>query len=99
MKVIRMLPLTDSFAENKEVARQLRVEVLEPALADGKEVQLDFLGVTGATQSFVHALLSEIMRANGADVLDRLSFANCNPPTRKVIQIVTDYMQQSGAAE
>ena len=96
-KVIKIIDVAGSFAENKDVARHLRVEDMNPALEGGVEVCLDFDGVNGATQSFVHALLSELMRQHGAGVLERIVFKNCNPPTRQVIQIVTDYMQQSGA--
>lgn len=83
------------FAENKDLARELRTKELEPALARGDTVQLDFTGVTGATQSFVHALISEPMRIYGSEVLDRVEFKNCNESIRGIVTIVTEYMQES----
>lgn len=96
--IIHINERAGTFAENKDIARQIRVDFITPALTAGDEVCLDFEGVTGATQSFIHALLSEILRQKGAIVLDNIVFKGCNGPTRQIIQIVTDYMQQSGAA-
>lgn len=83
-----------SFAENKDVAARLRKEDISPALSRGESVTLDFTGVDAATQSFVHALISEVLRENGIDVLDRLEFKSCNTKVRKIIEIVVDYMQE-----
>lgn len=83
-----------SFAENKDVAREIRVNMIMPALQKGKLVTLDFAGVNGATQSFVHALVSEAIRQYGDDVFDRLYFKNCNDTVREIVNIVADYMQE-----
>lgn len=82
------------FAENKDIARKIRIDLLEPALASGESVVLDFNKVSGATQSFVHALISELFRKHGNSVLDRIEFKNCNVTVKKIITIVTDYMQE-----
>jgi hypothetical protein len=84
-----------SFAEDKDKARELRISRIKPALEKGQEVVLDFSGVEGATQSFVHALISQLIREFGADVLDRLIFKNCNQTVQKIISIVVEYMQES----
>jgi hypothetical protein len=94
MTTIRLVERTGAFAENKDVARALRVDELMPALERGEEVVLDFEGVDAATQSFVHALISEALRRFGGGVLDRLLFRSCNEPVRKMIGIVTEYMQE-----
>ena len=47
---------------------------ISPALAIGQQVILDFSGVDSTTQSFIHALISELIRAGGPEVLDNLSF-------------------------
>ncbi len=83
-----------SFAENKDVAARLRKEEIGPALSRGEPVTLDFAGVDAATQSFVHALISEVLRENSIDVLDRMEFKSCNTKVRKIIEIVVDYMQE-----
>lgn len=82
------------FAENKDIARGLRKEKIVPALTNGHEVVLDFAGIEAATQSFIHALISELIREYGSEVLDRIAFKNCNETIKKIIGIVVDYMQQ-----
>jgi hypothetical protein len=90
---IKLFPWTGKFAENKDVARELRLNNILPALNDGKEVILDFQGVDSATQSFIHALISDVIRKKGIDFLDHIFFKNCNAVVQKIIKIVVDYMQ------
>lgn len=99
MKPISIRDQAGTFAEDKDVARHLRQSLIEPALAAEQEVALDFAGVTGATQSFVHSLISDLFRKHGNSVLDRLEFRNCNPTVKKVISIVIDYMQEASGDE
>ena len=94
MKHIKIAPVAGSFAENKDVAQELRLSRIVPALKAGEEVVLDFAGVEAATQSFIHALLSDLIRVYGVEVLDLLVFKNCNATVKKIIQIVIDYMQE-----
>jgi len=94
MKTIIILKRAGSFAENKDVARDIRLAQLAPALAKGEEVTLDFNGVTGATQSFIHALISELIREYGDDVFDRLYFKDCSQTVQQIINIVADYMEE-----
>ncbi len=93
MKEIKLTDYFDPFAENKEKARKLRLEVLVPALEKGDDIFLDFGGIIGVTQSFVHALISDLFRKFGADVLDKVSFKNCNDKVKSVIATVSNYMQ------
>lgn len=95
MKSIKIFEKAGSFAENKDVARELRIHEIMPTLEKGDEVVIDFQNVDAATQSFVHALISEAIRKFGNDVLDRLKFKSCNETIRKIIGIVTDYMQEA----
>lgn len=96
MKTIIISDQAGTFAENKDVARELRINRILPALAAGEDqVMLDFAGVTGATQSFVHALISEVIREYGDAVFDRLYFKNCTPAIQQVINIVADYMEET----
>ena len=83
-----------AFAENKDIARELRLTEIIPALERGEEVVLDFAGVDATTQSFIHALISDLLRKYGSDVLDRVEFKSCNETVRKIISIVVDYMQE-----
>ena len=92
---IRIASAVNGFAEDKDIARQLRQERILPAIKNQEEVIVDFKGVEGATQSFVHALISDLIRKEGAAVLDRIYFKNCNETIKKIISIVVDYMQES----
>ena len=96
MKDIRLLTLTGEFAENKDVARDIRLTQIIPALEKGDEVTLDFQGIDAVTQSFIHALISDLFRRYGNDILDRIAFKSCNETVQKVISMVVDYMQEAG---
>lgn len=93
MITIQIRERASPFAEDKDLAAAIRERDLRPALDQGERVRLDFRGVEGATQSFVHAMLSELIRKRGASILDRIDFANCNPTIRSVIEIVVEYSQ------
>lgn len=94
MKRIDIRAHAGSFAENKDVARDLRLKEIIPALESEEEVILDFEGVEAATQSFIHALISDLLRKHGSEVLDRIEFKSCNDTVKKIITIVVDYMQE-----
>jgi hypothetical protein len=94
MKQIGILSRAGAFAENKDTARDIRLGEIIPALEKGEDVILDFAGVDATTQSFIHALISDLLRKFGSGVLDRLEFKSCNDTVRKIITIVVDYMQE-----
>jgi len=94
MNTIRMFPLVGNFAENKDLARKIRVEEIIPYLEKQEEVTLDFEGIDSATQSFIHALISDLFRKFGVEVLDQIDFKNCNDIVKQIINIVVDYMQE-----
>lgn len=91
---IKLFDFVGSFAENKDVAQSLRKGQVIPALDKKEYVTLDFEGIDAATQSFIHALISDLFR-NYDDILDKISFKNCNQTVKKIIEIVIDYMQES----
>lgn len=90
---VEMLTFTGSFAENKDMARKLRLDMIRRALSQGASVVLDFTGIESTTQSFIHALISELIREFGIDVLDSLVFKGCNESVKSLVSIVTEYMQ------
>lgn len=92
---IKLFDQVGSFAENKDIAREIRLKNIVPALNDNQEVILDFEGISSATQSFVHALISDLIRKYGSAVLDKISFKSCNETVKKIISIVIEYMQES----
>lgn len=90
-----MLNVTGDFAENKDIAKKLRIETIMPALSKGDEVVLDFDGISGATQSFIHALISEPICELRNVAFDNLVYKNANDDIREIITIVYRYMQES----
>jgi len=96
MKTIQIFDYVGAFAENKDVARDLRLQHLMPALEKGEDIVLDFARVEDATQSFIHALISDALRKHGTTVaLERIAFKSCNETVKKIITLVVDYMQES----
>ena len=93
MTTINVKERAREFAEDKDIAAKIREEELRPVLKRGETVRLDFEGVTGATQSFVHAMISDLIRREGADVLDRIEFANCSGTVSSIVEIVSEYSQ------
>lgn len=94
MKHIIIFDRAGAFAENKDIARDIRLREIIPALEKNEDVILDFERVDATTQSFIHALISEILRKYG-DALDRIAFKACNDTIKQIINIVVDYMQES----
>lgn len=86
---------TGKFAENKDIARAMRIKELLPALERGEKVIIDFDDVEVATQSFIHALLSEAIRKYGNDFFDKVEFRKCSESVRQIISVVANYMQES----
>jgi hypothetical protein len=93
MKYIELFPIIGTFGEDKDAAREIRLKQVVPALEAGDNIVFDFIKVDSITQSFCHALLSDLIRNFGIDVLDRISFANCTEEVRGIIEIVSEYMQ------
>lgn len=90
---IELYKLIGVFAENKDIARDIRINIILPALEKNEEVTLDFIKVESATQSFIHTLISDIIRKKGIEVLDFIYFKNCNETIKKIVEIVVEYMQ------
>lgn len=93
MKVISVFKAAGDFAENKDIARDLRTKELMPALRLRQQVVVDFTRVSLSTQSFVHALISDAIRMHGAQCLDRIAFKGCNDAIQALVSTVCDYMQ------
>ena len=94
-KIIKIKQLAGEFAENKDIAKKVRITKIMPALSTGDEIVLDFAGVSGATQSFIHALLSDPIREFKEIAFDKLVYKNANEDIREIISIVYRYMQES----
>ena len=95
MTRIKLYKKVGVFAENKDLARDIRLKKIVPALERNRDVVLDFENIEGTTQSFIHALISDLIRKYGSEVLEKISFKSCNETVQKIIGIVVDYMQES----
>jgi hypothetical protein len=91
-KIIHLYRIVGKFAEDKDKAKKIRGEILWPHVKSGQKVIIDFAKVEDATQSFIHALLSELIRETRGEALDLIYFKNCNETVKKIINIVVDYM-------
>jgi beta-phosphoglucomutase-like phosphatase (HAD superfamily) len=91
MITVKIRDLTAEFAEDKDAAAQIREEQIRPALKRQETVVLDFSGVTLATQSFVHALISDILRTFGVSALEHLEFKKCVKGVRGIVETVVQY--------
>lgn len=94
MKIINLFEKTGAFAENKDIAREIRIKEIIPTIQKGESIVLDFNNIDAATQSFVHALISDLIRKYGNEILEKIKFKSCNEKVQKIIMIVTDYMQE-----
>lgn len=94
MKTINLLPLVGSFAENKDIAREIRINKIIPAIENKEKVVLNFAGINSTTQSFIHALISDLIRKYDSEIFDVVLFKNCTETVQKIITIVADYMRE-----
>ena len=88
---IKIKEVIGQFAENKDIAKKLREEKIIPSIDKGEHVYIDFSGVDSSTQSFIHALLSEIFQINGESCLELFHFENCNKAVKSLIGTVINY--------
>ncbi|HEX4371494.1 MAG TPA: DUF4325 domain-containing protein [Rhizomicrobium sp.] len=99
MPTIEIYPEVGAFAEDKDAAAHIRQFAIEPALEHSGVVQIDFSDVTLVTQSFVHALISGVIRVGGEEILDRIDFKGCVPGVRGIIETVVQYSLDTGMVE
>ena len=92
MKTISILPVAGDFPVDKDAARELRLNTLLPSLQAGEAVELDFAGISCATQGFMHALLSDPIRQYPETVFDLILFKNCSDSVKEIVTAVADYM-------
>lgn len=92
--IINMSKYVADFGGNKDTARRLRIEKIMPAISANKTIVLNFNGVSGVTQSFMHALLAEAIREFPEETFELIEFKNCTRDVRVVVEIVAEYMQE-----
>lgn len=98
---VSVFEIASDFAEDKDTAAKVRDAEIKPALEQGKSVILDFTGVDLTTQSFIHAMISDILRTRGEEVLDSIEFKGCRPGVQGIIETVIQYsletLEEDGA--
>lgn len=88
---IKMYKHVGDFGEDKDAAAKMRESQIRPALDKRQTVTLDFGGVELVTQSFIHALISDILRKGGEDVLEVLEFKNASQLVKGIVSTVVQY--------
>jgi len=88
---IAMFTEVGDFGEDKDAAAALRDSKIRPNIGKQERVTLDFRGVTLVTQSFIHALISDVLRVNGERALDFFEFRNCDDVVKGIISTVVQY--------
>jgi len=87
------------FAEDKDVAAKIREGLLRPALDQGQEITLNFTGVELVTQSFIHAMISDVLRNHGENALKMILFKSCVPGVRGIVETVIQYSLETVEAD
>lgn len=87
-----------ALAESKDEAKKVRQTVILPALGRGLKVCLDFSRVDFATQSFIHALISDAIRRYGDETFELLEFKNCSDEVREIVMTVFEYTLDAAEA-
>ena len=95
VRTIAVHASTGEFAEDKDGAASLREREIRPAIKAGQRIVIDFKGVGLTTQSFVHALISDVLRTEGESILDRMTFKGCNRSVKGIIETVVQYTLES----
>jgi hypothetical protein len=90
-ETLKIAALIGDFAEDKDWAATIREEAIRKTLSEGNNIVLDFTGVSLATQSFVHALISDVLRSEGEKILERIEFKGCAPGVKGIIETVVQY--------
>ncbi len=89
--IVLKLGIIDGFIDDKDRAREIRVNMIMPALESDRRVAIDFRNVQTSTQSFVHALIGEVLGRFKEPVLEKLEFRKCSSQLKSLIELVVDY--------
>lgn len=92
---IKIKDFAGDFGEDKDAARAIRQGQIVPAIERGDEVSLDFGGMSGVTQSFMHALIAEPIMRFRERAFQKLFYFDANEQISEIISIVYRYIQES----
>lgn len=89
---INIVDYCGNFAENKDIARDLREANLKKMIKNpAAKIVIDFSGIDSSTQSFIHALLSDLFQECGETLLNQIEFKNCSKAVKSLITTVINY--------
>jgi len=91
MMNVKISDETGDFAEDKDVAAAIRDKHIRAAVTGATEIVLDFTGVRLVRQSFVHALISDVLRGGGEVSLKYIVFKGCTESVKGIIETVVQY--------
>lgn len=83
------------FASNPDVAHKLRDNALAPAMRAGQPVIVDFAGVELSTESFIHALVSDLIGSRDFYALGLIDFRHCSQSVRERLETVVQSSQHN----
>ena len=92
---IKVKEICGHFAGNKDSARDIREKYLKKWINEDGIIVLDFSDIDSSTQSFVHAMLSQLFQVYGEAMLDKFEFKNCNAAVKSLIVTVINYSLQT----
>ena len=88
--VFKMHERFGPFLADGETANAFRFTQVEPAVASGGHVVLDFEGVTNMTDSFGNALIGTLIQHHPELLQSGLEFKNCDPLMRSLVSMAID---------
>jgi hypothetical protein len=92
---VRITDYVGSFAGDPDVARELRDSALAPAMHAGEPVIVDFAGVELSTESFIHALVSDLIHSTEFYALGLIDFRHCSQSVRDRLETVVESSQHN----
>lgn len=92
---IKVKDICGHFAGNKDSAKDIREKYLKKWVKEDGIIVLDFRDIDSSTQSFVHAMLSQLFQIYGESMLDKFEFKNCNMAMKSLIVTVINYSLES----
>jgi hypothetical protein len=87
---VRIFEFTQGAPGNRHSGAGARAAI-ESVLAEGESCVLVFAGVDTVTQSFADEAVGVLVRTRGPGVLDQLTFSECSPAVRDMLEFVADY--------
>jgi hypothetical protein len=81
------------FLSDGASANVFRFTEVEPAIASGHTIVLDFEGVTNMTDSFGNALIGGLVQNHPELLKSGLEFKNCNPLMRTLVSLAIQVAQ------